>query len=123
MILLVDDDPRFLQLSESLLARDELVYFAADAENARLLLALLGRGFTVVLVNVELAESSGLELIRDIHWIAPELPVIAIGGEVQTQLLETAREMGAAETIRKPITREWRGILDRVRQGAAAGGK
>jgi len=118
MILLVDDDPAFLQSSETMLARDEPVYFAADANNARSLLSTIGAEFTVALVNVDLPGETGLGLIGEIRRVAPELPVIAISGHLQGSILETVRSMGAAEIVRKPLTSEWRCVIDRVRRTA-----
>jgi len=121
MILLVDGDPGFLERCEALLAADELVYFALDAESARGLLATVGAAFTVVLININLPGSTGLELIRDIRRWAPELPVIAIGGEDPGENPEAAHSMGVAATVRKPITGEWRTAISRARGRAAAG--
>lgn len=117
MILLADDDPMFLEHTEQVLARQEPVYFARDAQSARQLLGAIGAEFTVALVNAELPQGTGLDLIREIRGMAPDLPVIAIGGG------DNARQAGAAEIIRKPVTREWQGVIDRVRRQAAAGGR
>ncbi|HXS96802.1 MAG TPA: response regulator [Candidatus Limnocylindrales bacterium] len=109
MILLADDDPLFLQRSESVLARDEFVYFARDGQSARELLVTIGADFTIVLVNAEMENGDGLALIREIRGMAPDLPVIAIGGG------DRAREAGACDVVRKPLTSEWRGAIERAR--------
>jgi CheY-like chemotaxis protein len=121
MILLVDDDPQFLEEAERVLGRREPVFFANTLKGAFDLMATIGQGVTVALVDLDLPPVDGFELIRKLHRGFPTLPLIAISGVVNAEVLESARAFGAVETLRKPVTKTWCEVIDRVRsKGASA---
>ena len=113
MILVVDDDPDFLLLTERFLRMEE-VMFASDAKHALSLLSSLGdEEFSVALVDLNLTGESGFELISKLKAAFPRLPVIAISGYYLGAGLESARSIGAVATLAKPITREWNAVVNR----------
>lgn len=118
MILLVDDDAAFLRTAQRVLAQDANILFASNGADALGLLKAIH--FSVALVDLDLPDCSGFELIEKIHTASPELPIIAISGVCSQAALESAREFGAAETLRKPATREWAAAVNRLRDGDAA---
>ena len=116
MILVVDDDPDFLILAERFLPPDK-VMFASDARHAVALVTLLGEDeFSVALVDLNLPQESGFELIPRLRQTFPSLPVIAISGYFPADVLESAKGLGAVETLAKPITREWNKVVNRCRR-------
>jgi CheY-like chemotaxis protein len=120
MLLIVDDDPKFLQDAERALDhRGGGVYLAGSAEHAMELLVAVGQAFHLALIDVDLPGRDGLALIRDLRQRCPDLPTIAITGSVPDPRLETARALGAVDALRKPITVEWTRAIDRAQRGAA----
>jgi DNA-binding NtrC family response regulator len=114
MILLVDDDQSFLHKARALFTDEWQVFFATNAKQALTLAEDLD--FHVVLVDLVLGAENGYELIGELHRRFPGLPIIAMSGVVKADLLEVAKEFGAAESLTKPITPEWKLIVDHLRQ-------
>jgi|SRR6185437_191916 CheY-like chemotaxis protein len=115
MMLLVDDDPGFLEAAQESLDTGRGVFFAANASQAMDLMQSVGSAFSVVMVDLDLPGTDGFQLIRELHIRYPDLPTIAISGVMQAQVLESSRAFGAVETLRKPITGEWNQVLARTR--------
>jgi CheY-like chemotaxis protein len=114
MILVVDDDPEFLQEAERFLPATERLMFAASSRQAILLLKTLGEHeFSLALVDLNLPNENGFELISTLTKEFPHLPVIAISGFYAADVLESAKLLGAIATLAKPVTREWKDLLQR----------
>ena len=92
------------------------VFLAADAKQAFKLAENLG--FSVALVDLDLRGQNGFELIRNMRERFPDLPVIAISGVLQVDALESAKLFGAAEVLQKPVTPEWKPVVERIRATA-----
>ena len=124
MILLVDDDSSFLEKARKLFPDEWQVFFATNTKQALALAEDLD--FNVVLVDLVLGTENGYELIGELHRRFPGLPIVAMSGVVKSDLLEVAKTFGAAESLAKPITPEWKTIVDHLRRArepkAGAGG-
>ncbi len=116
MILVVDDDPVFLQKARNLFTEDWQVFFATNAKKALSLTEDLE--FKLVLVDLVLGTENGYELIGELHRRHPGLPIIAMSGVVKAELLDLAKEFGALESLSKPITPEWKVVVDHLRRAA-----
>jgi two-component system, response regulator AauR len=120
MLLIVDDDPTFLERAEELLdGVGRGIFFARNAEHARELMGTVGDGFSVVMIDLDLPGQDGFSLIAEMRRRFPTLPVIAISGVVQKHVLESAKLLGAADTLQKPIGPEWTSTIARVRSACA----
>jgi CheY-like chemotaxis protein len=113
MILVVDDDISLLELASQILNRDRKVFLAIDSKQALQLVQHLG--FSVALVDLDLKGQEGLSLIRRLREAFPEMPVIAISGALADSNVAQAKRLGIAEVLRKPITPEWKPVVDRFR--------
>ena len=113
MILIVDDDPSFLERAKEILNRARQVFLASTSRQAFNLAQDLG--FSVVLVDLDLNGEDGIALIRKIRANVPELPIIAIGDRFDQATRDFAQELGIAELLQKPITPEWKPVVERVR--------
>jgi CheY-like chemotaxis protein len=113
LILVVDDDPAFLERARKILNHQRQVFLASSSKKAFTLAQDLG--FSVVLVDLDLRGDDGLALIRRIHENLPGLPIIAISEKPQVPVLDQIRELGVAEVLHKPITPEWKPVVERVR--------
>lgn len=117
MILIVDDDLNFLERAREILNRDRRVFWAINSKQALQLAEDLG--FSVALVNVDLRVDDGLKLIGRMREKFPGLPIIAIDGAPESGILKLAKELGAVEILHKPVTPEWKPVVERVRATAA----
>ena len=111
MILIVDDDPEFLQEAERLLDQRRGVFFAGDADHAKALMGAVGADFSLALIDLDLPNQDGVSLIREFTRQFPSLPVIAISAVRKPAVLDSARIFGAHTTLHKPIGPEWRAAI------------
>ena len=113
MILVVDDDLAFLQQAQKTLNRNRQVFLASTSQHAFDLARNLG--FAVALVDLNMRGMEGLDLIRKLHTTVPDLPIIAICGDVQGVLADNLRALGVVEFLQKPITPAWKPVVERIR--------
>jgi CheY-like chemotaxis protein len=113
MILVVDDDPTVLDQAQQILNRDRQVFLAKDSARA---LDLAGNlGFSVALVDLDLPEGAGFDLIKRLRRSVPDLQIIAITSAFHSLSPEDAQKLGVVEVLRKPITADWKPIVERIR--------
>ncbi|HLJ49111.1 MAG TPA: response regulator [Bryobacteraceae bacterium] len=114
MILVVDNDSSFLELASKTLNRDRQVLLASNAEQAFELAKQVG--LSVVLIDLDMKGKAGLLLIQQLRETLPDLAIIAISTTLNNStLLEEAQKLGIAEILQKPITPEWKPVVERVR--------
>src|SRR6266849_9057902 len=111
MILVVDEDPVFLERAREILNNTRRVLLATDARHAYELARTLG--FSVALVDLDLP-GDGLELIRKMHEGIPDLPIIAISSAFRAHIPEGMEELGVVEILEKPITSGWKPVVERI---------
>lgn len=114
MILVVDDDEAFLEQAQEILNRNRQVFLVSDTERAFDLAKELG--FSVALIDLDLPGEDGFALIRKLRDTVPELSIIAISSAGHSLTIEDARKLGAVEVLKKPITPEWKPVVERVRE-------
>src|SRR5215813_6035348 len=118
MLLIVDDDPRFLAAAEQALDVCGGVLLA-HADQARSLMGTVGKDFFAALIDLFLPGVGGFSLILEMRRDYPDLPVIAISGALRQHVFESAKALGAADVLRKPITSEWNAAIARVKAASA----
>lgn len=118
MILLVDDDQQFCEELTRVLQRERPALIAKNGGQALGLLKVIE--FRVAIVDLNLPDQNGFELIQSIHAEFPDLPIVAISGVCSGSVLESAREFGAVEVLPKPVTSEWRAVVERLSELGAA---
>jgi len=115
MLLIIDNDPHFLQEAEQRLESPRGIFFARNAAHAKELMDTVGGAFSAVLIDLDLPGQDGFSLIREMHDHFPDLPLIAISGVFQPNVLESAKLVGASDILPKPISEEWNAVIERVR--------
>jgi DNA-binding NtrC family response regulator len=101
-LLLVDDDALIVNsLSEFLKLEGYLVDTAPDGANAIELLAT--HRYNLVITDVNMPRTNGLELLRSIKNYHPEVVVLVITGYGTIENAVEAVKMGAFEYLTKPI--------------------
>src|SRR6266853_6920612 len=114
MILVVDHDPEVLEKAAQILNRDRQVFLASTAKQAFEMVQRLG--FSVVLVDLDLdLPGDGFALIQKLHDANSDLLIIAIAGALKASVLEATKEFGVVEVLTKPITPEWKPVVERIR--------
>ena len=104
-ILVVDDDKPLRDLLSSVLREQGHEVATAGEGNAALELMAHTR-FEMVISDIIMPGKEGMETIRDIRGLYPDVQIIAMsaGGSMgNVQVLEYARMIGAHESIRKPV--------------------
>jgi DNA-binding NtrC family response regulator len=111
-VLVVDDEELYRRSLERILARvGHEVSEARDATEALSLLA--SRPVDLVLVDIRMPGINGLELVRQVHEINPDLPCIVITGFGSPEHSVEALRAGAYWYLEKPFEQ---GSLDVVRR-------
>lgn len=104
-LLLVDDEDLFVQvLSKRLSRRGVDVVSALSGGEA---LRLLRRGeYDVMVLDLKMEDMSGLEVLRMVRIVAPELPVIMLTGHGSEQAAREGITLGASDYLLKPCDLE-----------------
>jgi two-component system, NtrC family, C4-dicarboxylate transport response regulator DctD len=104
-LFLVEDDPIVRRGSEQALSLAHMeVRGFADAEGA--LAALEVERPWAVVSDIKLPGRSGMDLLRDIHQLDRELPVILVTGHGDVSMAVQAMREGAYDFIEKPFSSE-----------------
>jgi len=105
-VLLVDDERALVELCEDLLA--ELGYeplgFSSPREALEAFLADPQR-FDLVLTDHTMPEMTGIDLIRQIRAVRPDLPVLLMSGYGTHVVEEESRSLGVRAVLKKPVLR------------------
>jgi putative two-component system response regulator len=101
-LLIVDDDEQICELLSRVLVRAGYrVQTAANAEDA---MDLLGRqAFDLVVCDMQMGRMSGLDLTVRAARLYPEVPVVLMTAQRDTELMRTALREGAVDFIPKPF--------------------
>jgi len=104
-VLVIDDDPGIRAYVEALGARRGWrTFVAAGGEEA-----LGGLGETrpdVITLDLMLPGIDGLETLRRLKQVRPDLPVIMVSGQERLATVDLARALGASDFLRKPFAAE-----------------
>lgn len=107
-ILVIDDDPLVRATLRALLEGEGYeVTIAVDGENG--LEAFRRHTPDLVITDIVMPEVEGIETIRQMREIAPNLPILAISGGgrgVSLDYLRMAQRLGATEVLAKPFEAE-----------------
>jgi len=111
-ILLVEDHAVVAKaLSRMLRERGSLDVVAVAETAEKTLETLPGLNVDLVLVDVSLPRMSGIDLVREIHKIYPNLPCLMLSGHTSPRYVERSLEAGARGYVIKDNTQ---GILEGI---------
>jgi DNA-binding response OmpR family regulator len=120
-VLVIDDDPAMLDVIR--LGLEAYRFHVLEASNAADAVSLFrGRRPVLVITDIQLADSSGLDVVRELHAIDPAVPIIAMSGELasdEASALRKAVQLGATGIIEKPFRRQE--LIDAVIGALSAG--
>jgi two-component system OmpR family response regulator len=116
-VLLVDDEVEFLEpIATRLRRRGIMCTTATNGEQA--LAALTSAQFDCAVVDVNMPDMDGIELLRRIRRSHPKVGVVLLTGHASIELGVQGIELGAYEYLLKPV--ELDELLDRIRRAAEA---
>jgi DNA-binding NarL/FixJ family response regulator len=116
-VFLVEDSAMVRERLETLLAQvpgTTIVGHAAGASAA--IRDILAKRPDLVLLDVQLAEGSGFDVLRALHANAPELPVVMLTNYAADPYRQLAARFGARAFFDK--SRDFERVRDVVAQGA-----
>lgn len=106
-ILLADDSPDFCALAEHHLTKDGLSVTTVSGGREALELLLTQEGeFDLILLDVQMPELSGLEVIRQLRERGVDTPIIAISADDSPDSRARCDEAGADDFLPKPMDRQ-----------------
>jgi DNA-binding NarL/FixJ family response regulator len=117
-VFLVEDSPMVRERLEALLAQvpgTEIVGRAAGASAA--IRDILAKRPDLVVLDVQLAEGSGFDVLRELHARAPELPVVMLTNYSADPYRQIAERFGARAFFDK--SKEFERVRDVIAAGAA----
>ncbi|HZP45947.1 MAG TPA: UDP-3-O-acyl-N-acetylglucosamine deacetylase [Candidatus Binataceae bacterium] len=119
-VLVVDDEERIRSSLRGILTDEG--YTVLDTGSPALAMELVARQTpSLVLLDVWMPELDGIELLRKIKQVRPDLPVVMISGHANIQNAVAATRLGAADFIEKPFSLNGLlAILNRTLSGEAA---
>lgn len=119
-VMIVDDEDPLVRLTvETLTALGyAVVGFTSGASAFEEFLAS-PEAFDAVITDESMPGVSGSELIRKMRAIRPTMPILLVSGYLSTVVVERAREAGASEVLKKPLSAsQLASALDRVLHGS-----
>jgi CheY-like chemotaxis protein len=114
-ILIVDDEPDIAELFRQRFRREVrqgqyVLHFADSGEDALRRLAEIRPELIVILSDINMPGMDGLELLREVRRLRPELPVLMVTAYGDEERRLRADELGAADFLTKPVD------FDRLKQ-------
>lgn len=106
-ILIVDDEPSFTGLLETLLRVEGFVALRAVNDSREAAGAFISFAPDIVLLDLNMPGMSGLEVMAQIRELAGDkwIPIVMISGENDGQTVTKALQSGAQDFIGKPFRR------------------
>jgi DNA-binding response OmpR family regulator len=121
-ILVVDDDEQILEMLVAFLRRKYDVAVATDG--IRALELLKEQHFDIVLSDVDMPRMNGIELLKAVRRLYPEVAVVIMTGLPEVEAAVQALKVGAIDYLSKPFDLQVLGdAITRISGQTDAGGK
>lgn len=113
-ILVVDDDPSLRNMMNIVLKKDG--FDVTCVENARVALSTLKEeSFELIISDIKMPDVSGIDLLRKVKSLNPDMPVVMITAYGSTHDAVEAMKLGAENYITKPFNLdELKIIIDKI---------
>ena len=104
-VLLIEDNPTDILLLREMLGEDALAFYEiTTVERLYSAIKLLQKTtFDIILLDLGLPDSQGLETFVHLHEVVPEIPVVILSGLVDENLAIQAVHAGAQDYLVKGI--------------------
>jgi DNA-binding NtrC family response regulator len=105
-VLLVDDDLNSLNILVEIMRRDEYNTISAiDGHDA--ISKMQDNPVDIVILDFHLPDTTGLDVLKQIKSIQPNIPVIIMSADSSPNILLDVHGAGAYSFIRKPVDLKW----------------
>lgn len=101
-ILIVDDEPSYLELLKGLLHQEGYTNVLTEQNPLNVLPLLQRTDIDLILLDVYMPEMNGLDLLEKIYAEYPSVPVVIVTAVNEVQIALKAIKLGAYEFITKP---------------------
>jgi len=119
-VLFVDDEEELVSaVVERLDIRDIDAYGATNGVEA--LQRLDAQEFSLVVLDVRMPGLGGLDTLRRIKQMYPDLQVVLLSGHGSTEDVQEGLRLGALAYLQKPVDIEQ--LVDLIRSGTSEGGR
>ena len=105
-ILIVDDDPEIIRVLEIFLEKIGCESDTALTAEDALAKARSGQ-YEAILLDIMLPDGDGVDVLKQLHKVSPEIPVIMITGVKDIQIATECMRSGAVDYITKPFDMEY----------------
>ena len=119
-VMVIDDEEALVKLVSETLTESgySAVGFTSSAKAIAAFVADPGQ-FDAVITDESMPGASGSELIRKMRGLRPTIPILLVSGYLSAAVIERAREAGATEVLKKPISaRQLQMAIEHVLQPA-----
>ena len=104
-LLIVDDEQGFVDVLTNRLSRRRIDVFKAYS-GAQALQALRQNIFDVMVLDLKMEDMDGIEVLKIVRKMAPDLPVIILTGHGSRTAAEDGMSLGAFDYLTKPCELE-----------------
>jgi DNA-binding response OmpR family regulator len=112
-VLLIDDEEEFTStLAERLEIRGYTAVTAGDGEQG--IQAVMSQDFDIAILDLMMPGMNGLDALKQIKSIEPDLPVILLTGHGSTKEGMEGMRIGAADYLMKPL--DINELLEKIKQ-------
>ncbi len=101
-ILIVDDEPSYLELLKGLLHQEGYTNVLTEQNPLNVLPLLQRTDIDLILLDVYMPQMNGLDLLEKVYSEYPSLPVVIVTAVSEVQIALKAIKLGAYEFITKP---------------------
>lgn len=105
-VLIVDDSPVSRKILKSCLPKDPACAVREAGDGTAALQQFAEQRPDVTFLDLTMPQMDGLDCLAALKSMAKEAVVVVVTADVQERSISRALELGAAEVLRKPPTRE-----------------
>lgn len=110
-ILLVDDEDRFRKTLKKRF-KDRGIHISDAASGYEALEMIREQPWDIVVLDVKMPGMSGLDALKEIKKIAPEIEVILLTGHASVEIAADGMKLGASDYLYKPCDIE--DLIDKI---------
>lgn len=109
-ILIIDDDLAFLDSMKRMLRKHRNTYEVSTSNRPKRAKRIIqDQNIEILVTDIYMPDIDGMQLIKELHKIHPELRIIAISGgsaRYSNSFLEMTKFLGAGCTLAKPFSED-----------------
>ena len=105
-ILIADDVPHMCRLLVSYLQEMGFTNFTLVGNGEEVVAAAKQHPYALMFLDIEMPLLDGLAALRDVHWMAPDTPVVMISSQGTHQNVVRAVQLGAKGFLVKPYNKQ-----------------